>query len=97
MSVDKHIYVNSFFYADDLVLTAIFISDFQELVDICVTELKCIRMKMNLSKLDCWRIVNRHLNLVENLVVNDVGIEWKKEIRYSGVFITSATLLHPLG
>ena len=82
--------VNSFMYADDLILLTISIRDLQCLVSICLKEFALIGININSAKLCCLRIGPCHNVEVVCIAVNDVEIQWCKELRYLGLFITSA-------
>ena len=82
--------VNSFMYADDLILLTILIRDLQCLFNICLKEFALLGMDINSAKLCCLRIGQRHNIEVVCIAVNDVEIQWCKKLRYLGLFITSA-------
>ena len=77
-------------YADDLILLTISIRDLQCLVNICLKEFALIGMNINSAKSCCLRIGPRHNVEVVCIAVNDVEIQWCKELRYLGLFITFA-------
>ena len=82
---------NSIMYADDLLLFALSLKDLQAMVDMCVLEFDSLDLNINIKKSMCLRIGPRHNEeLIESIDIRGIKLEWKREIRYLGVFIPAA-------
>jgi len=79
----NYVCMNSFMYADYLLLLSISLHDLQKLVDLCVIEFNNIGMTININKSACVRIGSRH-NKVMRIIIKETELEWKNEIRYLG-------------
>jgi len=77
-------------YADDLLLLAISLRDLQLMVDLCIEEFNCLDLKINVKKSVCMRIGRKHCEKIDSIVINDEQLDWKKEMRYLGVYFVSA-------
>ena len=82
--------MNFLMFADDIVLCSASLKDLELLVNMCSKAFDDIGMTINAKKSACLRIGNRHNSSVKSIILNNVEIEWKQEIRYLGVFITSS-------
>jgi hypothetical protein len=82
--------VNSFMYADDIILLSISISDMQKLVKICIDCLTELDLPINFSKSNFLRVGPRHDALCSNITYNQTIFEWVKEIKYLGVYIVGS-------
>jgi len=85
----KHVCVNSFMYADDLILLSISLVELQFMVDICVVELDSIDLKLNISKCNCLRFGKRFSDKCCDITVLDTHLKWVAETRYLGVYFKS--------
>ena len=83
----RSVCVNSFTYADDLILLAISLCDLQRMINICVTEFDGIGLSINSNKSACIRIGPRHSAEVDLLVIKNALVSWKKELPYLGINI----------
>ena len=81
--------LNSFLYADDLIILTLSVSDLQKLVNICQSTFTEIGLTINIKKSHCIRIGSRHNNPCRNIIVGDQSISWVKETKFLGVFIKS--------
>ena len=88
----QHECVNSFMYADDLILLAISIRDLQLLVDRCDCEFKGIGMIINSKKTSCLRVGKRHTNSALPITVGINNVIWKSELKYLGITLLSANV-----
>ena len=85
----KRICVNSFMYADDLLLIANSVSDLQKLVNICVEEFELLDLSLNASKSSSLRIGPRNKFKCASISAGVNNIAWCDNIRYLGIFISS--------
>ena len=90
--VKEHV-LNSFMYADDLIILSILVSDLQRLIDIAVESLSNILLTVNSKKCCCMRVGKRFASSCHNIKVGQTEIEWAKEFRYLGVYLTSGHVL----
>ena len=87
----KGMCMNSFMYADDLILAAITVNDIQYLVDLCVEQFGLIGLEINIKKSASMRIGRRHGVAVSDLSgAGNLWIKWVQEIKYLGITICSA-------
>ena len=84
--------VNSFMYADDLILLSLSVIDLQKMIDFCSFELGRIKLNINSSKSVCLRIGKRYAFNCAKLYVNGIVLSFTNEIKYLGVFIKSGTI-----
>jgi hypothetical protein len=85
-----HYCINSFMFADDLVLLTISISDLNDMIAICKAELDWLDMRVNVLKSDCIRVGPR-FNMTSGVIIS-IGnntINWSSEIKYLGLYIVS--------
>ena len=84
-----HYCLNSFMFADDLVLLTMTISDLNDMIAICKLELDWLDMRVNVLKSDCIRVGPRY-NVTHCLVrIGNDTINWSTEIKYLGLFIVA--------
>ena len=81
--------LNSFMFADDLVLLTISISDLNDIIAICKEELDCLDMRVNVSKSSCIRVGPRFARNTCHISMGNDHIRITKEIKYLGIFIVS--------
>jgi hypothetical protein len=74
-------------YADDLVLIAPFVTELQNMLNLCDSELKSIDLRINSTKTVAIRIGSRYKTNSRKLVVAGDEIVWAKEVKYLGVCI----------
>jgi hypothetical protein len=79
--------MNSYLYADDLLLVAISVTDLQLLVDKCVAILNNLDLRINCSKSACLRVGPRFAAPCLPIYVGSSPVEWTKEIKYLGIHI----------
>ena len=77
-------------YADDLILLSTSISHLQKLIDICVKEFNAIGMEINIKKSCCMRIGERHACICQPMLINNIPLEWVKEMKYLGITILAS-------
>jgi hypothetical protein len=85
--------LNSFMYADDLIILSILVTDLQRLIDIAVESLNSVLLSVNSKKCCCMRVGKRFASSCQNIKVGQIEIEWAKEFRYLGVYLTSGHVL----
>ena len=59
------------------------------MLDICIEEFDNLDLIINIKKSMCMRIGKKHNESIAPVVIKDQPLEWKKEMRYLGVFIVS--------
>ena len=89
----KGISVNSFMYADDLIILSASMFDMQKLLNLCTCELNDILLRVNLKKCACIRIGKRFNAHCEQLSVAQEHIAFADQIRYLGVYIKTGHAL----
>ena len=83
----NHYCLNSFMFADDLVLLTISISDLNDMIAICKVELDWLDMKVNVLKSDCIRVGPRY-NITHCIILlGQDRINWSDEIKYLGLLL----------
>ena len=82
--------LNSFLYADDLLLLSPTVCDLQLLFDKCSSILDELDLQINHEKSCCLRIGNRCGALCSPIVVNNLTLKWVKEARYLGLTFSSS-------
>jgi len=82
--------VNSFLYADDLILLSPSVYDLQALFSLSSEAFLDLGLEINPSKTCCLRVGGRHMIPCCNIVVNGSSLQWVKETRYLGVVIKSS-------
>ena len=70
----RNLCLNSFMYADYLLLLSISIFDLQCMIDICKKELDWLDMKINIKKSSCIRIGSRFKSNVKEVTLDDTPI-----------------------
>ena len=81
----KSFCVNSFMYADDLILLSISLYHMQKLVDICFHEFGHLGLQINIKKSACIRVGSNFRNTDLCIFVNGVPLAWQQEIKYLGI------------
>ena len=85
-----HYCLNSFMFANDLILLTISISDLNDMIAICKVELDWLDMRINVLKSDCIRVGPRFNVTVGVLIkIGNNIINWSSEIKYLGLFIVA--------
>ena len=77
-------------YADDILLLAGSIKNLQKLINLTEKCFIAINLKINIKKCIALRIGNRCKVACEDLVVMNVNISWKSEIKYLGITFNQA-------
>ncbi len=85
--------VNSFMFADDLIILSASLFDMQKLLNLCSCELEDISLRINLKKCACVRIGKRFNMHCEQLYVAQGLIAFVDQIRYLGVYIKTGHTL----
>jgi len=89
----RHVCLSVLLYADDIVLLAPSVSALEKLLSVCETELRWMDMVINTKKSSCLRVGPRYLINCNNIInINKAQLEWRDEIRYLGVYITSSNV-----
>jgi hypothetical protein len=78
-------------YADDLVLISGSVRDLQKMIDLCISEITSLDLKINVKKSVCLRIGNNHKTFCKNLLINGSVIPWSNQLTYLGITIKSAS------
>ena len=82
-----HYCLNSFMFADDLILLTISISDLNDMIAICKVELDWLDMRVNVNKSDCIRVGPRFHITHYHICIGSDRINFSNEIKYLGLFI----------
>jgi hypothetical protein len=82
-----------FLYADDIILLSISLSELQTMVNVCLTRLNIIDMKVNPNKSSCLRIGNRYDKPCAVVSTPLGAIPWVVEMKYLGVTFQTGTKL----
>ena len=82
--------LNSFMYADDLILLSISVSDLQKMINLCNRTLEGLDLEINPMKSHCVRIGPRFKSICCSVFVNNVPLEWATSTKFLGVSILSA-------
>ena len=78
-------------YADDIVLLAPSVSALEKLLSVCETKLRWMDM-VNTKKSSCLRVGFRYKINCNNIInIDKAKLEWRDEIRYLAVYITSSS------
>ena len=77
--------VNSFLYADDLLLISISVSDLQLLLNVCSNTFAFLDLHINMMKSCCLRFGNRHRSKCKEISLNNTNLAWVNESKYLGV------------
>ncbi len=95
----NNICVNSFCYADDLILIALSLKDMSLMLELCKRELDSLDMSLNVNKSSAMRIGERWEKPLPPLMVGGKLIPWVRELKYLGVVLVAAVkflvALHP--
>jgi hypothetical protein len=86
----RNLCLNTFMYADDLLLLSISVQDLQKMINICKVEFDWLDMSVNIKKSACIRIGERFRSIAKEVQLGRNTIAWCKEIRYLGIVIKSA-------
>ena len=96
----KHIPLNIFMYADDLILSSSSVHDLQKMVNICTNSLESLNMKINEKKSICIKFGPSFVYLPYKISIASSVIPWSNKLRYLGSnFIAGRHLccdLHPV-
>ena len=79
--------LNSFMYADDIILLSISVTDLQLMFDICSNVFKQLDLPINISKCHCMRVGPRANISCAKLNVETVNIDWVESTKYLGINI----------
>jgi len=82
--------VNSFLYADDLILISPSVHGLQALLSLASVSFLNLGFEINPSKSCCLRIGHRFMSSCQDICVNGTPIHWVKEARYLGVVFKSS-------
>ena len=75
-------------YADDIILVTSSVSELQNALSLCQSELESLDMSLNARKSCCLRIGPRANSSCASIrTLNGVSLQWSDEIRYLGVHI----------
>ena len=85
--------INSFLYADDLILLSLSISDLQCLIDKCKVLFDNLDLQINYSKSNCLRIGNRFRSVCRPITINGCLISWVSEAKYLGITLQAGPKL----
>ena len=85
----KHQCLNSFMYADDLILISISVSHLQSLLNVCVKAFSNLNLKINEKKCGIIRIGPRFRSVIKSLVIDNIEVCNLKELKYLGITIIS--------
>jgi len=76
-----------------VVLLAPSVSALEKLLSVCETELRWMDMVINTKKSSCLRVGPRYKVNCNNIMnIDKAKLEWRDEIRYLGVYITSSSV-----
>jgi Reverse transcriptase (RNA-dependent DNA polymerase) len=90
----KGLTVNTFMYADDLIILSASVTDLQRLINMCVDSLTIIQLSVNAKKCFCMRIGKRYSSVdCNNVIIDNYPIQWSSEIRYLGVYFISGHVI----
>ena len=79
--------LNSFLYADDLILISISIMDLQFLIERSCEILNSLDLQINFEKSVCLRIGMRFRVVCKEITINGHSIKWASEAKYLGIII----------
>jgi hypothetical protein len=82
--------LNSFMYADDLMLLSATVTDLQLLMKLCYETLSDLDMPINIQKCMCVRVGPRALFPCENIEIYSHHLACVSEIRVLGVYISNS-------
>ena len=81
--------LNSFMYADDLILLSTSVADLQKLINLCSDALVELDLIINTEKSHCMRIGPRYNSPCSNIVVDNLFLSWAKQTKFLGLTILS--------
>jgi len=81
--------LNSFMYADDLILLSFSVADLQKLVNLCYVLFSKLDLPINVAKYHCMRIGLRVKAECTNITVNEHPLNWVSKTKILGVAIMS--------
>ena len=87
--VDKQC-LNSFMYADDLILLSISVMDMQKMVTLCSEAFAQLNLTINTDKSHCMRIGPTFKNACSNITINNQPLMWENKTKFLGITILSA-------
>ena len=82
--------LNSFMYADDIILLTISVTDMQNLVNVCLQCLSNLDLPVNISKCNFLRVGARCASPCAPILHSNIEFKWVQQIRYLGVYINNA-------
>jgi len=77
--------LNSFLYADDLLIVCISVSDLQNLLSLAADSFSIIGLEINPNKSHCLRIGSRFKFQCEEVAIKGVKLPWVSEANYLGI------------
>ena len=77
--------VNSYLYADDLILISPSVHGLQSLISLANITFLGLGFEINPSKSCCLRIGNRFMSKCQDICINGTPLPWVKEAKYLGV------------
>jgi exonuclease III len=84
---------NAIMYADDLLLMSISLCDLQSMIILCIKEFNDIGLAINANKTVCMRIGPRFKVPVSKLIIGNLELEWKTEMRFLGVSFLASSVV----
>ena len=84
------LFLGCIMFADDLMLMSASLCDLQAMVGICIEELECIDMMLNVKKSQVMRIGSSFRTVCKPISVNSVQIDYVEKLKYLGCFLVSA-------
>ena len=84
--------LNSFMYADDLILLSISVYDLQRLINLCSDTFTELDLHINIMKSHTMRIGPRFKAPCANIIVNNQPLPWVTKIKFLGITIISNNL-----
>ena len=82
--------MNSFLYADDLILLAISVTDLQLLVSKCLVVFNSLDLHINCAKSVCLRIGPRFSASCKTIMAANSTLKWVSEVKYLGIHLKSS-------
>ena len=84
------LFMSALMYADDLVLVSGSIADLQSMIDICVSELCCLDMKINSKQSSCIRFGKNYNHESVHICIDGVLLPWSPYLKYLCVTLKSS-------
>ena len=75
-------------------LLSISLNHLQRMVDLCVNEFEHLGLQINVLKSACMRIGARNKNIDHSILIKNVSLAWKEEIKYLGICILAGFFFH---